>query len=84
MELLHGLTMFACMISCNLWMIYLVYSTKINTTENFLGFINPSKHEKIISILIFIFIMRVWLMVIFDVMDIVNSFFGLFGCRPLY
>lgn len=83
MQFLHGLTMFVCLISCNLWMIFLIYSTKMNTTENFLGFINPSKHEKTLSILILIFIIRVWIMTTLDVINVVNSIFGIFGCEPL-
>lgn len=84
MEFLHALCMLICAILCNLWMIFVFCSIKIEAVQNFLGLINTSKHGKILSVLMLVFIMRVWIMATLDVINVVNSIFGIFGCEPMY
>ena len=81
MEFLHVIVMFASVLLVTGWMIGVCDALFKARLFNWLcekkWMIAP------IGILLLIFIARVWYVVLFDIQDMVNYIFGLFGCSPI-
>lgn len=81
MEFLHVIVMFASVLLVTGWMIGVCDALFKGRLFNWLcenkWMIAP------IGILLLIFIARVWYVVLFDIQDMVNYIFWLFGCSPI-
>lgn len=74
--------MFISVVLCILWMVFItltiVRSKFPDTVINKISFLKIP-----ILLLLFVFIARMWYVAIFDIQDLVNAIFGLFGCTPI-
>lgn len=81
MEFLHIIVMFASILLVTVWMIGVCDSL---FKGRFFNWLCKKKWMVVpICVLLLIFIFRVWLVIAFDMQDMVNYFFGLCGCSPI-
>lgn len=78
----HVIAMFMSMILGVLWMLFVtIVITHSKVPDSVIGKFPLLKIPLIV--LLFVFIARIWFMTMFDIQDMVNYVFGLFGCNPL-
>lgn len=81
MWFLHILVMFASILLVTGWMVGVCDSLQHG---RFFNWLCEKKWMVIpVALLLLIFVARVWYVIVFDIQDIVNYIFGLFGCTPI-
>lgn len=81
MWFLHILVMFASLLLVTGWMVGVCDSLQ---NGRFFNWLCKKKWMVIpVSLLLLLFVARVWYVVTFDIQDIVNYIFGLCGCSPI-